>query len=221
MVDTVSSGSSDVYSSSEEEVRVKHRRRWERSRSERSRSRSRSRYSRKRSRSPSHKYRRSVSPGGAWIYVSSRESKVVRSPDHQSTNWVLRMRDTVLTKVSRKVPDREARAIRSLPLWGESLFPLKELETLMEKVSKKKEANVTRPATSRRPPYKRFTPQTEKQDDETLLIRHSMVKDQVEHFGLKKRRKVRSYPGAKAQKIKEVVSNREQEDQYNCSDNRK
>ncbi|XP_068247626.1 serine/arginine repetitive matrix protein 2-like [Palaemon carinicauda] len=316
VVNAVSSGSSDIYSSSEEDVKVKHRRRREQSRTERSRSRSRSRYSRKQSRSPSRKYRRSVSPGGAWIYVSSRESKVLRSPDHQSSersprrppskhgldprdlarrkdlsirhkssrppvhlarrgetrflpaqlgrknqgkvyvpegrrpgpckvetavdilsqgvsddrassapvcfspakasmmeemsrdlinvsswldwwastlvgvlasydpdqqslmrdlitsggktlkfltyqslaltaNWVLRKRDTVLTKVSRKVPDREARAIRSLPLWGESLFPMKELEALMEKVSKRKEANVTKPAASRRPPYKR------------------------------------------------------------------
>ncbi|XP_068238589.1 serine/arginine repetitive matrix protein 2-like [Palaemon carinicauda] len=72
-----------------------------------------------------------------------------------TANWVLRKRDTVLAKVSRKVPDREVRAIRSLPLWGESLFPVKELEALMEKVSKRKENNVTKPAALRRPPYKR------------------------------------------------------------------
>ncbi|XP_068225522.1 serine/arginine repetitive matrix protein 1-like [Palaemon carinicauda] len=72
-----------------------------------------------------------------------------------TANWVLRKRDTVLAKMSRKVPDREARAIRSLPLWGESLFPVKESEALMEKVSKRKEKNVTKPAASRRPPYKR------------------------------------------------------------------
>ncbi|XP_068203763.1 serine/arginine repetitive matrix protein 2-like [Palaemon carinicauda] len=72
-----------------------------------------------------------------------------------TANWILRKRDTVLAKVSRKIPDREARAVRSLPLWGESLFPLKELESLMEKVSKRKEANVPRPASSKRPPYRR------------------------------------------------------------------
>lgn len=51
----------------------------------------------------------------------------------------------------------------------------------------------------------RFSLLAEEQEEETVLIGDSMVKDQGEHFGLKKKRKVRSYPGANAQKIEEVV----------------
>ena len=45
------------------------------------------------------------------------------------------------------------------------------------------------------------------QEEETLLIGDSMVRDQGEHFGLqnKRKRKVRSYPGASAKKIDEEV----------------
>ncbi|XP_068218396.1 serine/arginine repetitive matrix protein 2-like [Palaemon carinicauda] len=101
-----------------------------------------------------------ITSGGKTLKFLSYQSLAL------TANWVLRKRDTVLAKVSRKVPDRETQAIRSLPLWGESLFPVKELEALMEKVSKRKESNVTKPAASRRPPYKRSvsdsaaTPQT-------------------------------------------------------------
>ncbi|XP_068209314.1 serine/arginine repetitive matrix protein 2-like [Palaemon carinicauda] len=89
-ISTVSSGSSDVYFSSEKEVRVKHRCRRERSRSERSRSRSRSRCSSKRSHSPGRKYRRSRSPDGDWVFVP-RDSKVLCSPDRRSRECSPRM----------------------------------------------------------------------------------------------------------------------------------
>ncbi|XP_068247773.1 arginine/serine-rich protein 1-like [Palaemon carinicauda] len=85
------SDSSEIDSSSGGEVREKRRGKRERSEIDRSRSRSRSRHSRKRPRSHSRKYRRDASPGGAWVYVPSGESKRLHSPDSRSSERAPRL----------------------------------------------------------------------------------------------------------------------------------
>ena len=53
----------------------------------------------------------------------------------------------------------------------------------------------------------RFSLLTAEEEEETVLIGDSMVKDQGKHFGLKNKnkRKVRSYPGASTKKLKEEI----------------
>ncbi|XP_068216688.1 serine/arginine repetitive matrix protein 1-like [Palaemon carinicauda] len=89
-----------------------------------------------------------VSSGGkAFKFLSSQSLSV-------ASNWVLRKRDTVLSKLVRKLPDREARRLRNSSVWGNDIFPINLVENTMEKVRKVREAD-PRPPPMRKATFRR------------------------------------------------------------------